>query len=235
MEHSDQSYFACRQVSSETYRDFQLAGYLRSVLPSGKEAPILDIGCGLGQVLERLAAEGYSNLLGVDVSAEAMDACRRRGLTAERIGDLESFCVSSTRRFKLVMMSHVLEHLEKTAMIPVLKAIRNHLLDEEGGLLVVVPNAQSNTGCYWAYEDFTHHTLFTAGSLLYVLRAAGYTDIRILDPDGLGDSKGLVKWAKRVLLKLYCFNRWFWNKVTGSSYHKPSPAVFTFDVKMLAR
>ena len=36
---------------------------------------------------------------------------------------------------------------------------------------------QLNTDCYWAYEDFTHYTLFIAGSLLYVLREAGFTNI----------------------------------------------------------
>lgn len=41
----------------------------------------------------------------------------------------------------------------------------------------MMPNAQSNTDCYWAYEDFTHYTLFIAGSLLYVLREAGFTNI----------------------------------------------------------
>ncbi len=53
-----------------------------------------------------------------------------------------------------------------------------------------MPNAQSHTGCYWAYEDFTHNTLFTAGSLLYVLKMAGFAHIEIIDKDALVGVKG---------------------------------------------
>lgn len=83
-------------------------------------------------------------------------------------------------------MSHVLEHLPKDMIIPVLQKIRDSLLNKDGELCIMVPNAMSNTNCYWAYEDFTHNTLFTPGSLLFVLREAGFSDITFLDPDGLG-------------------------------------------------
>lgn len=48
----------------------------------------------------------------------------------------------------------------------------------------MVPNAQSYTGAYWRYEDFTHNIMFTAGSSTYVLRSAGFENIEFLDPDG---------------------------------------------------
>ena len=98
-----------------------------------------------------------------------------------------------------------------------------------------MPNAQSNTDCYWAYEDFTHYTLFTAGSLFYVLREVGFTAIEFLDHDGLGNSTGWKKFVKRLLLKAYIKNKLFWNKVTGSAYHQPSPMIFTWELKCLAK
>ena len=99
----------------------------------------------------------------------------------------------------------------------------------------MMPNAQSNTDCYWAYEDFTHYTLFIAGSLLYVLREAGFTNIEFLDVDGVGNSKGWKKVVKGILLKAYIRNKLFWDKVTGSAYHVPSPMIFTWEIKCLAR
>ena len=61
----------------------------------------------------------------------------------------------------VIIMSHVLEHFPKDNIIPTLKKAYN-ILNPNGKLIVSVPNAQSNTGSYWAYEDFTHSTLFTS-------------------------------------------------------------------------
>ncbi|MBK7370676.1 MAG: hypothetical protein IPJ09_04415 [Saprospiraceae bacterium] len=68
-------------------------------------------------------------------------------------------------------MSHVLEHIEKINIIDTLITIKSYLLAESGSFVVMVPNAQSVTGAYWMYEDFTHTTLFTSGSIYYVLKS----------------------------------------------------------------
>ena len=107
-------------------------------------------------------------------------------------------------------------------------------LKENGRLFIAVPNAQSNTGCYWRYEDFTHHTLFTAGSLLFVLRQAGYSKMQIYDKDCLLGLDGWKKIIRKILLSLYRSNNKFWNKVTASSYHSPSPVVNSYEIKMIA-
>ncbi|MBL0306338.1 MAG: hypothetical protein IPQ25_09965 [Chitinophagaceae bacterium] len=81
-------------------------------------------------------------------------------------------------------MSHVLEHIEKEKIIDTLIHIRKNLLKKGGVFLLMVPNAQSYTGAYWRYEDFTHNIMFTAGSCIYVLKAAGFENIEFIDPDG---------------------------------------------------
>lgn len=225
-----QSYFASRGVDPSMYKDSRLPNYLRSVLMD-KEKSLLDIGCGFGQNLHALRNEGFKNIRGVDVSKEAVDYCRSQGLPVDYC-DVMAY---DGERYDYVLMSHVLEHLPKEMIIPMLQKIREDVLAEQGTLLVMVPNAQSNTDCYWAYEDFTHNTLFTGGGLLYVLREAGFEDIEFLDPDGLGESRGWKKWVKKLLLKLYIQNKLFWNKITGSAYHAPSPLIFTWEVKCAAR
>ncbi len=106
---------------------------------------------------------------------------------------------------------------------------------ENATLLVVVPNAQSNTGSYWAYEDFTHFTLFTSGSVPYVLKAAGYDKISFVDRYGLDGTPLIRKLFKSFFLFLYCLNYKFWNYITSSFFHQPSPQIFTYDIKVLAR
>ena len=132
-------------------------------------------------------------------------------------------------------MAHVLEHIDKNKIIDTLKAIKDNLLNEGGKFIVMVPNAQSNTDAYWMYEDFTHATLFTAGSMLYVLKAAGFTNVQFLDPDGTEFLQPHKKVIIKMLMWWYKKKKDFWNSVTQSSYHKPSPRIHTFELKVLAQ
>jgi len=49
-------------------------------LPADRNAPILDAGCGEGNLLAFLRAKGYANLSGFDLSPECVRLCRERGL-----------------------------------------------------------------------------------------------------------------------------------------------------------
>lgn len=228
-------YFSHRNIDGKFYGEFRLPKHLKKILPEDESAEILDIGCGFGQTLLALKKEGYTRLRGVDISEEAVTACSRQGIDAVLISSLEKFCTSSEKKFDFIIMSHVLEHLEKPDIIPTLRLIRMNLIRKGGALIVMVPNAQSNTGCYWAYEDFTHHTLFTAGSLYFVLKSAGFESVEFLDPDGLEGSILVIKLLKKFLLFLYKANIHFWNRVTNSSFHRPSPQIFTYELKAIAK
>jgi hypothetical protein len=85
------------------------------------------------------------------------------------------------------------------------------------------------------YEDFTHHTLFTSGSVNFVLKAAGFTNIEFLDKDGVVSAGSWYgKLIRTVFLKIYDWNRLFWNKITLSDYYKKSPRIYTFELKAYA-
>ena len=223
------TYYSSRGVDPAMYDDVKLPSYLMQVIDP--EETILELGCGFGQNLRAFMNSGYKKVSGLDVSEQAVAYCQSQGLPVV-MGDVMQY---TGNRYDCVLMSHVLEHLPKDHVIPMLRKIRNDILTEHGKLVLMVPNAQSNTDCYWAYEDFTHYTLFTAGSVLFVLREAGFHDIQFLDVDGLGDAKGWKRGVRKVLLWAYIKNKLFWNKVTGSAYHAPSPRIFTYEIKCVAR
>jgi 2-polyprenyl-3-methyl-5-hydroxy-6-metoxy-1,4-benzoquinol methylase len=227
-------YFKYRNVEPHLYKDYVLPEYLQNVLPTDKKERIIDIGCGLGQTLLALKMLGYINLKGIDISPYAVDQCRAQNLDVSRSKNIVSFCHANKERYDFIVMSHVLEHIEKSEIINTLKAIHTKLLSKNGRLCIMVPNAQSNTDCYWAYEDFTHSLLFTAGSLFYVLKSAGFEHVKFLDMDGLEGVGAYARILKSVLLKGYRINKYFWNRVTSSSYHPPSPQIFTYEIKALA-
>lgn len=227
------AYFKNRGIDTSYYQSFQLPAYLVAELPKSKEARILDIGCGFGQMLIRIRERGYTQLKGIDIGHESVDFCQSIGLDVEQIESIEAYAQQNQGRFDLILMSHVLEHIPKEQTIDTVKAIRS-LLAPGGSFIVMVPNAQSNTGVYWMYEDFTHHLLFTAGSLKYVLMSAGFERIDFLDPKCLAGLSPFQQWRRKFLLRLYEIRLNFWNRVTASSFHKPSPRIYSFELKAKA-
>lgn len=229
---SAKHYFEFRQVSPDERYQAGMPFWLKQELPS-KDALILDYGCGYGKNLWGLRKEGYINIHGVDIEETAIKVCHEDGLNVKWI-DKVSQENPFEYKFDIIILSHVIEHIPKEIIISTLSKIRTSFLKSDGKIIVAVPNAQSNTGCYWAYEDFTHSVLFTSGSLYYVLRAAGFQNVEFLDIDGFAGEKGFKVFCKRILLKLYQKNYKLWNKVTASAWHQQSPLIFSFEIKAKA-
>jgi predicted TPR repeat methyltransferase len=235
MDNSASTYFGNRNVSASDYDSYAVPAYLRKVLPPDKDARILDIGCGYGQLMKSLIRMHYKNVKGIDISSEVIMTCKEDGLNVEHITELENYSINTTEKYDFIIMSHVLEHIEKPKIIYTLAFIKEHLMAEKSALMVMVPNAQSDTGCYWAYEDFTHSTVFTTGSIYYVLRAAGFTTIEFLDRHNVEGANIVKRYIRLALLYCYIKRRNFWNWVTNSSFHRPSPQIFSYELKILAK
>lgn len=223
-------YFANRGVPKDYYSNYRIPVWLQTELPKDKSARLLDIGCGYGHFLNRLKEAGYNNAQGIDINDESVARCNELGLKVTQISSIKEFAQAHSNQFQLITMSHVLEHINKEEIIDTVAQIKG-MLAPGGAFIVMVPNGQTNTGAYWMYEDFTHTTLFTAGSLLYVLKGGGFTDISILDPLDSAHLTGFAKWKRHFLTRLYEINLNFWNRATGASFHVPSPRVYTFEIK----
>jgi len=228
------SYFEARKISPKFYKNYKLPSYLSNRLPKDKSLPILDFGCGFGQTLLALRDLGYGNIIGCDIDDEAIKYCISQGLKVENCSNLDEFVNKYENHFDFIIMSHVLEHFSKKEIISTLIKLRK-MLKEDGELMIMVPNAQSNTGAYWAYEDFTHTTLFTSGSIYYVLKIAGFSKIEFIDVECLEGLTFVKRYLKKLLLSIYKVNLHFWNRVTSSSFHKPSSEIFSFEIKVKAR
>ena len=229
------NYFANRNVEGEMYAHYNLPKYLYPYFQEqDKDLNILDIGCGLGQFLSNLKSKGFKNLYGIDINEESIVACRNNGLSVEKIDDIRTYALKSTIKFDRIVMSHVLEHIDKELIIDTLIHIRKYLLKEGGEFLLMVPNAQSYTGTYWRYEDFTHTIIFTAGSCLYVLKAAGFTNINFIDPEGTIHLSRIKRIILKQLIAYHKFKEDIWNKILQTSFHKPSPRIYSFELKVAA-
>lgn len=134
---------------------------------------LLDVGCGNGELIERMEALGW-RAEGVDIDGSALRVARQRGLNV-RAGTLESQEYPADS-FDAVTISHVIEHVHDPVRL--LRACYQ-VLRPGGRLVVVTPNASS-----WAHRRFKeswlhldpprHLHLFTPPLLQQLAEMAGF-------------------------------------------------------------
>src|SRR5436309_5642533 len=134
----------------------------------GKRKPrILDVGCGTGANLQMLGQHGASE--GVDVSSEALEFCRARGLSKVKQGAAEALPYEDAS-FDLVTGLDVVEHLDDD--VAGLKEMRRVLLPRGRALLFVL----AFMFLWGVQDDISHHRrLYTLKDLERKLREAGLT------------------------------------------------------------
>ncbi|MBI5077349.1 class I SAM-dependent methyltransferase [Candidatus Falkowbacteria bacterium] len=172
-------------------------------LPKNKAVKILDIGSGMGQFLEFLAEEGYQDILGVDVSKEAVEYCLERGISRVKlISDLRNFLVGSAM-YDLIVLNDVIEHFPREEVLPILSAIYEKL-NAGGAVLVKTGNLASLVGVKICYNDFTHQSGFTEFSLAQVLKFSGFQDM-VIYPFVFPKNRltRVIRWL--VQKKIHCF------------------------------
>lgn len=111
-----------------------LTPFLRELL---RGVPVLDLGCGTGAWIERLAEEGFSDLTGVDAEGAQFGATRARLVVADLNRDELNI---PSAHFGLITAIEVLEHLENPGHF--FGLIKRHLAPD-GTCLLTTPNVHS--------------------------------------------------------------------------------------------
>jgi SAM-dependent methyltransferase len=127
---------------------------------------ILDVGCGTGANLELLSEFGAAE--GVDVSPQAIEFCRLRGLEHVSLGAAERL-PNEDASFDLVTALDVVEHLDDD--VGGLKEMRR-VLRPDGRLLLFVPAFMF----LWGVQDdvSNHRRRYTRAGLRRAVEAAGF-------------------------------------------------------------
>lgn len=152
----------------------RLRGKAATIIPFVPGGRLLDVGCGSGELLQRLVALGWEGW-GVEISPEAARYAReQRGLQVLQ-GDLPGGGFPAAK-FDMVVFSHSLEH-----MFSPTTTLReaNRLLRRGGRLFIAVPDASSLEarlfGRWWLGWDLPRHLYhFTLKTLTQSLERAGF-------------------------------------------------------------
>ena len=150
--------------------------------PSDKNACILDIGVGNGEMLHLLKDMGYTNAEGADISQSTINACTARGYKCTLVENTVDFLNLHKNTFAVISMFHVIEHISKEDIIPLVCACREALTDD-GCLILETPNMASYDAAYTRYADFTHVMGYAEPSLRQMLMICGFENIVIFGTD----------------------------------------------------
>ncbi|MBT5185732.1 MAG: class I SAM-dependent methyltransferase [Kordiimonadaceae bacterium] len=108
-----------------------------------KSSHILDVGCGRGENLDLLKYLGYSNYIGTDISDDMLNICREKKHQVLKPNELQY-------RFDVILMSHVIEHIESQDVINFLEFYLNKL-NSDGVLIILTPTFYDGF-----YNDIDH-------------------------------------------------------------------------------
>lgn len=108
-----------------------------SVASLDRSVAVLDVGCGTGAWLDRLADQGFTNLLGIDRDISQFGCVRARAqvLDVDRLGEL-----ASSGEYGLISAIEVIEHLSNPGHLWDLVAT---CLAPGGRFLLTTPNIHS--------------------------------------------------------------------------------------------
>lgn len=138
----------------------------QSLKPNVQSLRILDVGCGTGANIQMLAQYGEAE--GVDVSDDALEFCRKKGLKAQK--GLAETLPYADETFELTTALDVVEHLDDD--IAGLKEM--YRVTKKGGYsLIFVPAFMWLWG---VQDDISNHRIrYTKEQIVERLKTGGYT------------------------------------------------------------
>jgi SAM-dependent methyltransferase len=190
--------------------------YILPQLPRNTEASILDCGCGFGAYLLFLRDHGFNCVLGVDLSEDQIAAAHQMfKVYNSEVGDALVYLKNSTKKWDVVLMMDLVEHLSVEASIELIRIAYLHL-NPGGKIIIMTPNAIAPFSPY-LYGDLTHLRAYTVASLAQTGKLAGVADSLVVgvDPSGF-NLKGVLhstfmRWLVLPAMRLFCKIYYGWD------------------------
>ncbi len=152
--------------------------------------PVLDVGCGRGEMLHLLSGNG-TDAVGVDSNQLMVDYCRSAGLNAV-YGDAISYLFAGNGSpFGAIYAAHFVEHLLPDQLLQFLSLSRERLKDS-GVLVLETPNPIGLFNAASFYLDPFHIRPLHPEALKMLLESMGFRIIEL---------EYLSPWPEEVMLR----------------------------------
>ncbi len=143
-----------------------------------KDAPIFDMGCGSGSLIQALKEAGFQQIQGMDVSQEQVEMAHSLGVKEVVLGDAMAYLKNNPAQFQLITGMDIIEHFTKDELVELLQLIQSAL--KPGGWAIFrTPNLDAPMATVFSQGDFTHENYLNASSAQQVMMACGYPQVEV--------------------------------------------------------
>ena len=147
-------------------------------MPEDKGSSIVEIACGYGSLLKFLVEKGYTPK-GFDLSVDQIGVATELGLDAE-VKDIGDWIGDSSDSVDVLLAIDLIEHFDKPQLLQLLIDLRKKV--KAGGVFIArTPNMDGIHPNQYAFGDFTHGALLNPSSAIQLFKAAGFSNIQVLD------------------------------------------------------
>lgn len=137
--------------------------------------PVLDVGCGRGELLGLLRDEGIA-ARGVDANADMVAFAKGEGLDVEQADLLDA--LESARDLGAVTALQVVEHLPPATLVRFLTLART-ALHADGILVLETINPVTPAALRHYFADLTHAQPLVAETLQLLVQQAGFREVEV--------------------------------------------------------
>lgn len=204
----------------------KLFARLIATLGVASDEPVLDIGTSSGTNLRMLRDIGFSDVVGLDFSEQAIRFCAEKGLGAVQQGDITSMPFPD-QTFSLVLATDIIEHVDDDALA--LKEVAR-VLRPGRSALITVPAFP----VLWGFQDDVsgHKRRYRMKALLSRIRDAG------LEPRQQFHFNYLLFgpiWLARQIMKVWRHSYRSESEVNTPFVNRILTSVFDLDISMAPR
>lgn len=137
---------------------------------------VLDFGCGKGEILQALVAEGI-RAYGVEIHPEMVAACKEQGLEVVQGDGLEHLRSLESGSLGGIFLGQVVEHLEPRQLIDLVQLASNAIRD--GGVFIAETVNPQTLGTFANafYMDLSHVKPVHPITFKFLLESVGFIDV----------------------------------------------------------
>ncbi len=143
-----------------------------------KSSKNYDFGCGSGSLLSVLKDNGFTNLLGMDLSSEQVQLAHNLGVDCVKEQDALAYLKETNETYDLIFGMDIIEHFTKDELVELLSLIKQKL-NPGGKAIFRTPNLDAPYATVFANGDFTHENYMNASSAQQVCLACGFHSVNV--------------------------------------------------------
>ena len=143
-----------------------------------KEIEILDLGCGIGSLIEACKKKGYKNLIGIDISDQQVEIAHQLNVHEVIKADIFDYLKKHESAFDVISGMDIIEHFTKDELVDLVQLIKKAL--RKGGMAIFrTPNMDAPMASVFAMGDFTHENFLNKNAAEQLMLSLDFKNVEV--------------------------------------------------------